>query len=205
MPKPSKELEEYYQDYQQRPDAEIERRLAVKKIEIETVVSQTNYSTKSHPVRIAILGCGDARYIAGHQELLDEQFGTSAELITFDLNVFHLAGEPNVFEHDVTKPIPEGPFDITIGHVLLKFIESAKQFAVLKNSFDALRSPGLSVHIFGPEEISGEDTGYGGLKSWQYPVDLDRHVEKLNELGIQSKRIVWSIKGIERMPIPIRR
>lgn len=65
-------------------------------------------------------------------------------------------GEKNVIQHDCTLPLPEGPFDIAYGHVVLRFVETNKQWGFIKNSYDSLRPRGLAIHVLDREDYETE-------------------------------------------------
>jgi len=110
----------------------------------------------------------------------------NVEVTTFDITIDHLAGEPNVFQHDCTLPLPNPPYDITFAHVLLKFIETEKQLDLLKNSFDALKSGGVAIHVFDEEEVKATNPK---LPHDLWAVPLEKWKQKLTELGIEYKEI----------------
>ena len=137
-------------------------------------------------MRVAVLGCADKRFVAHHKRIFEQVLKRNVEIITCDITIEHLDGESNVFQHDCTLPLPNPPYDITYGHVLLKFIETEKQFDLLKNSFDALKPGGLAIYGFDWEEIKA-----GGLKlpDGLWAVPLDRWKDKLTKLGVKYKEI----------------
>ncbi len=98
----------------------------------------------------------------------------------------HLVGEVGVKKHDCILPLPGGSFDLIYGHVLLKFIETDKQYNVLINAYQALKSGGVVVQVIDREEIGVEgkqfETGY-------WPVPLDKWREKLVQEKIMTELI----------------
>ena len=118
----------------------------------------------------------------------------------FDITTEQLAGEPNVIQHDCSLPLPNSPYDITFAHVLLKFIETEKQWAVLKNSYDALRQPGLAIHIFDKEDVT---TTTAKQKDGYYSVPLEKWKNKLDENKIQYLNLRWEIT-MDKQPILLR-
>ena len=145
-------LSEYHKKYIHKPDGEIAQRVNAKKQELARIFQKVPLKWKQGPLKLAVLGCGDKRFVAQHKKIFRQVLKRAVEVTTFDITVDHLAGESNVFQHDCTLPLPHAPYDITYGHVLLKFIKTEKQFAVLKNSFDALKVGGLAIHVLNTED-----------------------------------------------------
>lgn len=149
-------LNEYYQQQAAQTFGKMLDKVKEKDEELETIFKLVSF----HPtgrVRVAILGCGDKRYIPYHQRLLEDHLGQSVDMTTFDIEIEHLAGATGVVQHDCTKSLPDEPFDLTLSHVLLKFVEIDFQWDVIKNSYTVLKSGGLSIHIIdAPEITSGE-------------------------------------------------
>ena len=191
-------LSKYHQTYASKSDEEIEKRAQVKEEELRKIFTKVTFKPSGETIRIAVLGCGERRLIKHHQRIFEKLFKRPIELITFDLNTDHLGDEVGVVQHDVTKPLPGGPYDLTYAHVLLKFIEREKQWAVIKNSYDALRSPGMAIHIFDSQEI--EEKGEK-LPDGYYSVPLEVWKEKLGLEGIEFQELSWSIKGVVEIPI----
>ena len=131
-------LSSYHQKYSNQNQEEINKRADVKEQELITIFNKVVLNTTSNPVRLAVLGCGDKRFIVQHKRIFEKVLQKNVEVTTFDISIEHLEGEANVFQHDCTQTLSNPPYDIMYGHVLLKFIETEKQFDVLKNSFDAL-------------------------------------------------------------------
>lgn len=143
--------------------------------------------TDSNHVRVAVLGCGDKRLIAHHKRIFGKVLQRDVEVITFDITIDHLLGELDIFQADCTLPLLNTPYDITYGHVLLKFIETEKQFDLLKNSYDTLKPGGVAIHVFDWEEVREANSRMpDGL--WSVPIE--RWKEKLKELDIEYKEIV---------------
>ncbi len=179
-------LSVYHQKYLDQSEEEIQRKADAKEQELSTIFQEISLNTDSDPLRVAVLGCGDKRLVAHHKKVFENVLKRAVEITTFDITIDHLAGENNVFQHDCTLALPNPSYDITYAHVLLKFIEPTKQFALLENSYNALKSGGVAIHIFDQEEIdSGEEQLPGGL--WAVP--LAQWKEKLNDLGIKYKEV----------------
>src|SRR3989338_10493532 len=171
-------LSTYHQKFLNRSDEEMDRRARVKMVELRNVLTEVPITVTSDPVRIAVFGCADRRHVAVHVKMFGELLGKRVEVTTFDIAVEHLSGESGVVPHDVTEPLPGDLYDFTFSHVLLKFIETERQWDVLRNSYDALRSPELAIHVFDAEAVetmtSKQSDGY-----WSVP--LERWKAKLME------------------------
>ncbi len=177
----------YHQKYANQSDEEIRRKSNAKEQELISIFQEVQLNTNSDPVRLAVLGCGDKRFIPYHKIIFESVLRRNVEVTTFDITIDHLLGESNVFQHDCTSPLPNPPYDITYGHVLLKFIETKKQFDLLKNSFDALKHGGVAIHGFDWEEIKATNLKlHDGL--WAVP--LEQWKQKLAELEIEYKEII---------------
>lgn len=183
-------LSKYHQNYATRSDEELAHRAKVKKEELKKIFEAVNYKIGSSPVRVAVLGCADRRFVAYHKEIFESLLSAPVELTTFDITVEHLKGEKGVIQHDCTLPLPNPPYDITFAHVLLKFIETEKQWDVLKNSYTTLRSSGLAIHVFDEEDVT---TATPRQADGYYAVPLERWKKKLAEEGIEYKELRWSM------------
>lgn len=163
-------------------DEEIIKRSEEKKRELEEIFKHVSLATNDATARVAILGCGDKRFIKHHNQMFEELLRKPVELTTFDISIEHLAGEENVFQHDCTLPIPNPPYNITFAHVLLKFIETEKQWDLIKNSVDALKEGGLAIHVFDKEDY---ETKERLLSNGQFAVPLHRWEQELQKLGFK--------------------
>ncbi len=179
-------LSTYHQKYADQSAEEIQRKVEAKKEELIAIFQETKLQTDSNPVRLAVLGCGDRRFVAQHKIIFEAVIDRSVEVSTFDITIDHLQGESNIFQHDCTLPLPDQPYDITYAHVLLKFIELSKQFDLIKNSYHALKSGGVAIHCFDTEEITASDTK---LINGQWAVPLEEYKKQLSELDIEHKEI----------------
>ncbi len=192
-------LSPYHQKYASRSDEEMRRRADVKQEELRKILEQVSFTPESDPVRVAVMGCGEVRLVAHHKRMLEELLGRAVELTTFDISIEHLEGLENIVQHDVTELLPNGPYDVTYAHVLLKFIGTEKQWNVVKNSYDALRDGGIAIHVFDREEI---DTREEILSDGMNAVPLERWKRQLDDEGIRYKFIEWTIEGILPEPLP---
>lgn len=179
-------LSPYHQKYASQPDAEVQNRVSEKKLELSAVFAQVQLKTMGELVKIAVVGCGDKRYIQWHKEIFEDLLGRPVEITTFDIVINHLQDEEHVIQHDCTLPLPNGPFDITYAHVLLRFIETEKQWDLIRNSFNAIRPGGLAIHLLDTEDY---ETEAPMLSNGLFSVPLKRWEAKLNEIGIEFKEI----------------
>lgn len=179
-------LTTYHQKYTEQPDAEILNRANEKRRELSAIFEQVQLKTADDITRVAIVGCGDKRFIKYHEEIFESFIKKPVEITTFDITVDHLAGEDNVIQHDCTLPLPNGPFDITYAHVLLRFIGTKRQWDLIKNSIDALKSGGLAIHLLDKEDYETEEPK---LSNGLFSVPLDKWKAKLDELGIEYREI----------------
>ncbi len=178
-------LSTYHQKHADRPEVEIAPRIAAKKAELVHVLDVLGNSFKP-PVRIAVLGCASKQIAFGHIQIFGELFGASVDVITFDITTEHLLGVPNVIKHDCTLPLPGAPFDITYGHVLLKFMPPEKQWQLLLNSYNALKPGGIAIHIM---DKNGKVRPTVMMQEGTVDVPLDEHIVKLTQAGIGYKII----------------
>lgn len=156
-------LSEYHQQQAAETFGRMLDKVKEKDAELEAVLKAAPIAVTGL-AHVAVLGCGDKRYIPYHQRLFEDHLGTEVDMTTFDITVEHLADAPGVVQHDCTQPLPGGPYDLTFAHVLLKFISVDKQLAVLKNSYAALRSGGIAIHIIDSKEIEAEEVPLSMLK-----------------------------------------
>jgi len=188
-------ISSYHKKHMSRSDEETSRRVFVKELELKKILSETGYKPGVDNVRIAVLGCADKRFVKMHKNIFEKLLKKNVELVTFDIETEHLEGEENIIQYDVTMPIPDPPFDITFAHVLLKFIETEKQWDVIKNAFVALRSPGLGIFVFDLEDVTTNDPiqadGY-------YSVPIEALKQKLTEENIKFKDLRWNLETGEK-------
>lgn len=177
-------LSNYHQEYASKFDEEIALRASVKKSELKQIFSSVHLKTDSEKLRIAVMGCGDKRFVKYHRDCFAELLGKPVELTTFDITTDHLAGEDNIIQHDCTAPLPNPYYDITFAHVLLKFITNEKQWDVILNSYNALKPGGMAIHVLDEEDYSGKDLGEG-----LFNVPLKQLREHLKQSGIKFTEI----------------
>ena len=171
-------LDEYHQKYANRSDEEMNDRIAEKEKELILIRDAINSEFSSDKLDIAVMGCGEKRFIAGHREIFTKVFEKPVNITTFDITINHLAGEENIIQHDCTQPLPGGPYDITFAHVLLRFIPKEKQWDLFKNSFNALKDGGIAIHVLDPEDYETTEL-----------VDLPAIEENLKKEGISSATV----------------
>jgi hypothetical protein len=186
MPKNIMVLSPYHQKYADQSDAEIQNKANEKREELSLIFENVQLKTTGKAARIAVIGCGDKRFINHHREIFESFIKKPVEIITFDITIDHLAGEENIVQHDCTLPLPDGPFDVTYAHILLRFIETEKQWDLIKNSYDALEPGGLAIHVLDKEDYETEELK---LLNGLFSVPLDKWRAKLDELGIEYKNI----------------
>jgi hypothetical protein len=179
-------LSKYHQKYSSLSGEEIQKRLKEKEQEPSLIFKEIDLKTRSDVARTAVLGCADRRLIAGHRAIFEKLLGRPVEITTFDISIDHLAGEGGVVQHDCTLPLPSGPYDITYAHVLLKFIETEKQWDLIKNSYKALKPDGLAIHVMDKEDY---ETAGSRLPGGYSPIPLKRWKKKLDGEGAKYTEI----------------
>ena len=179
-------LSDYHQQFTIKSDEDIQRRIDAKEQELVQIFESVQLSTDSETVRVAVLGCADKRLIQGHKRIFEKVLNKKVELTTFDLSVEHMLGEENIVQQDCTLPLPNTPYDITYAHVLLKFIPTEKQFDLIKNSFVALNSCGIAIHVL--DKVDYETTG-PKLPDGYFAVPLADYKLELTNLGIDFKEV----------------
>jgi len=91
-----------------------------------------------------------------------------------------------VIQHDCREPLPGGSYDITYGHILLKFMPPEDQWKVVINSYNALNKGGLGLHFM---NMGGKTEATSMLEDGYYDIPLVSFEKKLDEMGISYKRI----------------
>ena len=180
------ELSDYHQQYQNQTDVEILQKAFEKKQELDQIFCQLALKTDSERIKVGVLGCGDKRMVAHHRDIFKDLFNKEIELITYDIVIDHLLGEENIYQHDCTLPLPHGPFDVTYGHVLLKFIETGKQYNLLINSYNSLKPGGLAIYVLNINDIEGQ---VKDIPKGQYSVPLQIWKDLLDREKIEWREI----------------
>ncbi|MBP9738231.1 hypothetical protein KBD20_00935 [Candidatus Saccharibacteria bacterium] len=145
-------LDTYHQKYANQPDEELQRRLDEKEDELRRVQAKLELRFKSEVLDIAVMGCGDVRFVEGHKSIFTRVFNKPVCINTFDITTEHLDGAVGVYQHDCTLPLLFGPYDITFAHVLLRFIPKDKQWALIESSLSKLKPSGVAIHVLDPED-----------------------------------------------------
>lgn len=179
-------LSDYHQQFTLKSDEDIQRRIDEKEQELVKIFESVHFSSVSDVVRVAVLGCADKRLIQGHKIIFEKVLNKKIELTTFDLTVEHMLGEKNIIQHDCTLPLPNTPYDITYAHVLLKFIPTERQLDLIKNSFTALNSGGIAIHVLDKMDYETTDPK---LPDGYFSVPLVDYKLELNKLSIEFKEI----------------
>lgn len=165
-------ISQYHQQYIDQSDDEIQKKADVKEAELDAIFQKVNLATTNETAKVAVLGCGDKRLIEHHHRLFSKFLNKPVDLYTFDVEIEHMQGEKNVILHDCTLPLPNPPYDITYGHVVLKFVPREKQYDLIRASYDALNPGGLAIHVLDE----------GDYKNGEVP--LEDYKSKLRAEGI---------------------
>ncbi len=157
------ELSQYHSKYQSKPDDEIARRAKEKMDELERVFSAVPLDTAGDIVRVAVMGCGDVRFVQWHRQIFARVLARPVEITTFDIDITHLQGEQRIVQHDCSLPLLGGPYDITFGHVVLPFLSPAKQLDMIQSGFDALAHDGIQIQVLDPNNYDLQSETLPGL------------------------------------------
>tara|TARA_Y100000310_G_C20465874_1_gene707625 strand:+ start:365 stop:928 length:564 start_codon:yes stop_codon:yes gene_type:complete len=169
-------LSKYHKKQAEYLKERVQKAADFKEKELLEIFKIVKPASRDDVLRIAVLGLGDKRLMLHHKRIFEKLLGMPADITTFDIIVEHLRGGENVIKHDCTKPLPNPPYDITYGHVVLKFVEKDKQWNFIKNSYDALKIGGIAIHI-----MNEDDGNVLPIKEWK---------SKLQEEKIEYKEIV---------------
>jgi hypothetical protein len=179
-------ISDYHKKFTIKSDEEILQRIHAKEQELIQIFASISSLNNRDVIRLAVLGCADKRLVQWHKKVFERVLNKKVELTTFDIAIEHLWGEENVVQHDCTLSLPKTPYDITYAHVLLKFIPQEKQFDVIKNSFFALNSWGVAIHIL---DTSDYETIGTKQTDWCFTIPLADYKQKLTQLNISYKEI----------------
>ncbi len=148
-------LSPYHKAYAAQSDDEIAQLAEIKLLEFRKLFIELGAPVFTSPmVRMAVLGCGDRRLVAHYQRIFKVLFGSAITMVTLDKTVDHLEdASGGILRHDVTNPLPNGPYDFIYANILLRFIKPARQVDVIANAFDALAPGGWALFIFQQAEI----------------------------------------------------
>ena len=158
-------------------DTESKKKLDEKEEELRAIFLEIKLPHKD-TYKLAVLGCGDKRHLKGNTKISESVLGKKIENTTYDLDVKHLGEDAE--EHDCTEELPGKDFDITYAHVLLKFIPRELQVALIENSYNALASGGVAIHVIDGDNIKPDKDGFTS-------VDLDYIKDLLTESNIDYK------------------
>ena len=184
-------LQQHYLEYAAQSDDWVENMAVTKKSIVAQVIKASKFSPISEPVKVAVLGASDPRYIKIHKRLFEEILRKKIELITLDLDTVHLGGKSaSVMQWDVTKKFPAS-FDVIFSHELMKFLTPSEQIATIINSFNALNRAGIAMHIIHEPSIKGTSE----LRTWQNRVNPDELIQKLAKENISATKLVFNSKS----------
>ncbi len=175
------ELSDYHIKYASLPEEEIEKRAAYKKEELFALEGEMKPESGSEIYDVAVIGCGDRRMIQKHRDIFSEFCGRPVNLTTFDITIDHLTGEENVIQHDCAEPLPGGPYDLTYGHVMLRFVHPDHQWNVIKNTYDALKPGGISIQVLDFLDFTTESKR---LPNGLYSVPLREYQNRMDDEGM---------------------
>jgi hypothetical protein len=180
----------YHEKYARKSDEDIAGRARIKEEELRRVFAVAPLQLTRQPVQVAVLGCGERRFVAHHQRIFKELLGAEIALTTFDIEVEHLQGEEGIVQHNIIQTLSGGPYDITYGHVVLKFIPTEQQWDAILASYEALVPGGLAIHVLNPEEL---ESPVPVLPDGHFAVPIDRWRNALAERGISFIESDWII------------
>lgn len=175
-------LSKYHQKYSNYPEEEIQKRADEKEAELKSIFEKVSLKTESEVIKLAVMGSGDKRFAKHHKRIFEKFVQKPVEVTTFDITTEHFEGEEGIIQHDCTLPLPNAPYDITYVHILLIFIETKKQWDVIKNSYDALKNGGIAIHVFDKGDYANNN---GNSTKRYFPVPLEKWKKKLEESGIK--------------------
>ncbi len=179
----------HYAEYASQPDEWVSNMEKTKRSIVAHVLHVVHFAPQQEPLRVVVLGASDKRYIPIHERVFRAATGRAIAMKTFDIDTAHLGGESAaVVSHDVTQSFPDAPYDIIFSHELMKFLTPDEQFRAIKNSYDALASGGVAMHIVHEPSIKGA----AELRVWQNRVDPDVLIEKLASADIHAAELVFA-------------
>ena len=181
-------LANHYAEYASQPDEWVNNMEKTKRSIVEQVFRVANFEAGCEPVKVAVLGASDIRYIPIHQRIFRAAVKRAINMKTFDIDTEHLGGESHsLITHDATQPFPDAPYTIVFSHELMKFLTPEEQFATIKRSYEALDENGLAMHILHEPSIKGTSE----LRAWQHRVNPDELIRQLEESSIPASKIVF--------------
>lgn len=173
-------LSAYHAKYAARTDEDIALRARVKEIGLKEALEKAGYRSVVSPVRVAILGCAERRFVGHHRDIFTRLLRAPVVVTTFDVTIEHLEGETGVIRHDIARPLPGGPYDVAYGDVVLKFLSEGDRVPALLHAYDALRAPGIVIHIL-------DDQDGLPVQDW---------MRELGSRGIRCESVPLAIAGV---------
>jgi hypothetical protein len=170
-----------YLQYATRTDEEMLVRARLKELELSDVFEKIPHVFSKENIMVAVLGCPEQRMISSYASMFEKVLKKPCSLVILDKHTEHLRGISTIIKHDVRNPLPYAPFDLIFSHVLLKFIPHEYQTIVLKNSYYALASNGIAIHIVNESDIGKERVR---LKDGWYSVPYENIKQDLREQNI---------------------
>lgn len=73
-------LSAYHQKYANQTDEEIKKRVHEKREELLSIFRHVPLQTSDETVRVAVIGCGDKRFVKHHKQIFQELLGKQVEL-----------------------------------------------------------------------------------------------------------------------------
>lgn len=140
----------YHAEIAADPMSNVEEDFEIKKEELVKSGIFKKIRINQKPVRVAVLGCADNRYVNRYNQFFNELFSSSLVDI-YDITTSHLSNKENIFEHDCTQKLPKS-YDIIYSHLLLNFLPPKKQYQLIKNSEESLNKRGYSLHVLARDE-----------------------------------------------------
>lgn len=178
----------HYAEYAGQPDSWVSNMAVTKESIVGHVLAAARFMLPTSPVRVAVLGASDPRYITLHKQIFEKLTGKNVQMNTLDIDTEHLKGGEGALLHDVTvTPFPGSPYSIVFSHELMKFLTAEEQIKTLCNSYTALDSGGIAMHIMHEPSIKGT----AELRSWQFRVDPDALLASLIDMGIPAEKLVF--------------
>ncbi len=173
---------EYRRDIATLGDDELAKHVAEKKNELSTILESTTVAFGKSPLLVALLGCPDSRMAGLQHRMFEEVLGKTVKMTIYDISIDHLEGVPGVVQHDVTEPLPGGPYDLIFAHMILRFIDEDQQWFVIFNSYEALKPGSLAIHIL--DEADYADGGKTRPEGF-HTVPLEKWKDKMRALGME--------------------
>lgn len=133
--------------------------------------------------------------VAMHKDLFSALLGTPVEQTTFDITVAHLEGAEGIVRHDVSEPVPGGPFQLVFADVVVRFLPPERQYRVVRNAWDALAAGGVAAIAFQHQDVRPEAEYVPAEGTFR--VDIPAIEAALRADGIPFR---WIETGFETVP-----